>query len=488
MRRIGFLYAVILSTNFLADVRIATADECSLAKTNRDCTFTLDRRHPLAPPAIQMYPGQTVTVELRKPYYFERYFLDFSTGQTALAPDTATSIVNGLLTPLQKAAELRLAAQAPPAGQLNCSPENIKGNTPTNNATTIQADSLYSACLKDFASQAKAIYQALEPAVAPDSWSPQASPFDSNTDFKDDLDKLPAMINTAYTEEFQLSASIAVAGKIDPSTLNADALSRIEALTAIAGLADGVAKDLFAYRARILDLPALPHGGCAYPDRRKEPARELMDTDTCITLGSIQDPNIPNQKLTTRQVTYNIDALNLVQNSQIGVPDPSKKKTLAALTILYGDARWEASAGTFFSTLPVRSFPVNSIFTNGVVTDKQIGQSVTHPTIVPFAAANFRLTRDLACLKWRSAVYWTFAVGVNPNTTTADVASGPSISFRGLMFSALWHYGHDVRLTQGLYTGESLGAGFNGAASTTTYWRNAFAIGISVRAPSLTGR
>src|ERR1035441_5181230 len=75
---------------------------CSLAKTNNSCTLTIDRRAPLAPPTIQMYPSQTLTIELRDPYYFERYYLDYTSGQVNLQPDQASSIVGGFLTPLQK--------------------------------------------------------------------------------------------------------------------------------------------------------------------------------------------------------------------------------------------------------------------------------------------------------------------------------------------------------------------------------------------------
>ena len=192
--------------------------------------------------------------------------------------------------------------------------------------------------------------------------------------------------------------------------------------------------------------------------------------------------------MVTRQVSYSVDALNLISNSSDAIPDPTKKKTLATITVLYGDARWEVSAGTFFSSLANRSFAASPVFTNGVITDVQVTQSVLRPTVVPFAAANIRITDDFPRLRWRSALYWTGAVGVNPNTVSADVASGPSVSWRGLMFSALWHYGHDVRLTQGLHVGESLGVGFKGSLPTQTYWTSSFALGVSVRVPSLTGR
>lgn len=193
--------------------------------------------------------------------------------------------------------------------------------------------------------------------------------------------------------------------------------------------------------------------------------------------------------MVTRQVTYAVDALNLVQNAQEGIPDPTKKRTLASVTLLYGNSRWEASAGTFFSTLANRSFSISPVLNNGTVVNKEVTESVLHPTVVPFGAANVRLSDDFSGPHWRSAFYWTFAIGINPDTVSTDFATGPSISWRGLMFSALWHVGHDVRLTQGLYKNQLLDPGFSGNATTENYWRlDRFAIGISVRVPSLTGR
>ena len=111
-----------------------------------------------------------------------------------------------------------------------------------------------------------------------------------------------------------------------------------------------------------------------------------------------------------------------------------------------------------------------------------------HPTVVPFAAGNYRLTNDLKWTRWKSNWYWTGAVGINPNSVSADFGTGLSLSWRALMLSALCHFGHEVRLTQGLHVGESLGAGFNGSVPTQTYWTESFALGVSIRVPSLTGR
>jgi len=190
-----------------------------------------------------------------------------------------------------------------------------------------------------------------------------------------------------------------------------------------------------------------------------------------------------------RQLTFSLDTLNLVANLREAVPTTTTKKALSPITIVFGDSRWEPSAGALFSTLAIRSFAVSPVYnSSGTVTDKQITTSVLHPTVVPFAAANYRISQDLGWSRWRMDWYLTGAVGINPNTLSADFAAGPSLSFRGLMFSPLWHYGHDVRLTQGLFVGESLGASSSGTATTENYWKSSFAIGVSIRTPSLTGR
>jgi hypothetical protein len=179
----------------------------------------------------------------------------------------------------------------------------------------------------------------------------------------------------------------------------------------------------------------------------------------------------------------------LIQNSQQAIPDPTKKRTVASVTIFYGEALWEISAGTFFSTLADRSFSISPVLTNGALTGKRVTENVLHPTVVPFAAANYRIGYDWKTPRWRTAFYWTFAVGINPNTVSTDFGTGPSISWRGLMFSLLWHAGHDTRLTQGLYKNEILPPDSSASATSQNYWRlDRVAFGISVRTPSLTGR
>jgi hypothetical protein len=149
--------------------------------------------------------------------------------------------------------------------------------------------------------------------------------------------------------------------------------------------------------------------------------------------------------------------------------------------------RWEASAGVFFSSLPIRSFSVAPKFDGTNVTDNTVIQTILRPTVVPYAAGNYRLTNDLGWSKWKSNLYLTGAVGINPNTVSADFAAGLSLSWRSLMISPLWHYGHDTRLV-GFTVGESLGAAFKSTLPTQTFWTSSYAVGIGIRIPPITGR
>jgi hypothetical protein len=259
----------------------------------------------------------------------------------------------------------------------------------------------------------------------------------------------------------------------------------LQPLAAMRDVADVIAKDLFGYGQRIKELPEPNHGQTSCDNPQTTPLHNEDGDSGCVWVYQYEDPKEAYPTRVTRSPTYALNVLNLVQTSQEAA-DPTKKKLLAAIPVVFGDARWEASAGVFFSSLPNRSFSAASVFTGGQVTDQQVQQRILHPTVVPFAAANVRFWEP-GWGSWRTAFYWTFAVGVNPNTVTADGATGPSLSWRGLMFSALFHYGHDVRLN-GVYLGESLGTGFKGSLPTQTYWRPEVALGISVRVPSLAGR
>jgi hypothetical protein len=236
----------------------------------------------------------------------------------------------------------------------------------------------------------------------------------------------------------------------------------------------------------------------------------LVSRTTTVSLGRIYDPqDVSNGtsaggKLFGRQVVYSINAVNNVSVPPAAVPATAQKKSINSITVLYADPIFEVSAGVFFSTLPNRSFANQTIVTQnpgGVPTQGNvvIAETISRPTVEPFVAGNWRLGHDFV---WpgrrRGAVYFTAALGINTNSaTTADVAFGPSISWRSMMISPLYHLGRDTRLTQGEFVGEVWcnASGANGSIpkcsgnppspTTQRYWTSAFAIGISVRVPSV---
>jgi len=474
---------------------IKALPECSLAKTNNNCKLIIDRSNPIAPPTVQMYSNQVLTVIVKKPKPYESYFLDYQSGQATLSPDVATSIVQGLLPSLAKAEVIHAQGLEAPTPN-PCANLLTQGTT----GTPVQVDKEcdvkefvrgYEAKLVSFAKGAVGIYRDLEPCVSPDSHLPALFNGIKDPCGIQQLRNIQEAIDKLLPDEFESSGQIAVIS----ANLKVPFPEEAQELTAYQSIADAAAKDLLGYSQRIADLHDFDNASqeCTYVARVT--AEEEKNKIRCVIIISNQDDENIYRKMVTRQISYSLNTLNLVSNSQEAVPDPTKKKLLASIVINFADSpskpsalRWEASAGAFFSTLPVRSYSVAPVFTSGVITDNKISQNILRPTVVPFAAANYRISNDLPWTRWRSAIYWTGAVGVNPNTVSADFASGLSISWRSLMFSPLWHLGHDVRLTQGLQVGESLGAGFKGSLATQTYWTSSFALGVSIRIPSLTGR
>ena len=453
------------------------AQECALGKTNHSCTLTIDRKSPLAPPTVQMYPGAILTVRVKNPFYFERYFMDYQSGQVTPVPDIGSALLTSLSPALAKIPQVRGGG-----GALKnlCAPALVVNDT----AKAVAGDSArLTGCLAQFADDARAIYLALEPSVAPDSHSPNGLVLPPTNDaISRSLLGLVPQIDVAVGEETAISSVVAAAGR-DTLEGQKTAVAKLQALTAITDL---VAKDLFAFRTRICDLRHQPNSAKACAGFVAPDSGELDDGKD-VQLYPLQDPS-PHAAAVTRQVTYALDALNLVQNSREAIPLASAKRSIATIVIIYGDVKFEASAGVFFSTLPVRTFAITSTIQNATVTNKTVTQTMLYPTAIPFAAANYRLTDALSWTEWPSALYLTLGLGVNPATSTADIALGPTISWRGIMVSGLWHLGHDVELTPGLAVGDSLGAAFGGTATTKTVWKGAFGLGFSVRVPALVGR
>jgi len=514
------LKRISLALPFLAPLLSSTAMAadrlCNLSKTNHSCTIVIDRRKPIAPSTIQMYSREALTVVVKNPLAYERYFLDYSTGAASIAPDAASSIVQGLISPLGSISIGHLASAltehldtSAPKTVKPCASPYVTGPTKPAQNELYKAVGPVRDCLAEFLKDARDKYQQLERYVAPDSITP-----DSND--QADLDPvtreaIKTQIDNTLHKELPVSVTISrlvgddlYTGKTKPPAPvkpvmpagPTDAQSIAE-LTNLQKAADGVAADLASFSQRLDDLATFSNKSAACSSF----TGSQEDKGACVALQSRSDDPTVYRNMVYRTVTYSLDSLNLVSNSQESAPDPGKKRALASVAIVFADTshaqssgffsayRWEASAGVLISTLSNRSYSVQPTYnTDLTVHDNTIHEDNARPTAVPFAAANYRLTDDLGWSRWKSNIYLTMAIGVNPNTKTADFALGPSIAWRAFMRSAFAHFGHEVKLTQGFTKNESLGATFSGSVPTDTKWTTAFAIAVSVRVPPLTGR
>lgn len=227
-------------------------------------------------------------------------------------------------------------------------------------------------------------------------------------------------------------------------------------------------------------------------------------------IGTIYDPKDPNssghlaayRNLLGRQVVFAINTINNVSTPVNSVAPTSAKVTIATVTVLYANPRFETSAGVLFSWARNRSFSNQTVTTpppgsNAQPGDIIIFESKTYPEVVPIVAAHYRLSPEYAP-SWlghrRVAVYASGTVGLNPYSLLPEFGGGPTISWRSFMISALYDRAHETVLTSGeteivcspMSTGTSPPPCTPAPPAPTTHviGVSAFAIGFTVRIPT----
>jgi hypothetical protein len=532
---------------FLAAVSIftipATAQECSTEKVNHaDCTVTIDRYYPLGPPTIQMAKRKKVTIQLQRGLPFESASLDLQSAQAVAGTDQTAALVTAALAQAKS-----LVFQVPLAGAAGVPPPPVPANIVADNITALDsAITLLRQGIGDFGQRAVRIYEELQEVVgtippqtlvtgaripaSPLSPGDTPRPWDQFTYWRawmlceiggsmcpDDQRRRPIRGLLGSAADLTVGLSDLGAGncpdankttnydcKIKKIYADIDRLapgdraalqqrmrgveSDYGALTADAAGLAAVAKDLGSYFVNIEQLA--------------DSVRESHHMPAPTVLGDIVDPASTNSaspiiaRLFGRQVVFAVNVVNGVAQLLPSVPPVAQKKTIATITVLYADPILEPSAGAFFSMLPNRSFANQTLVTVGnppTLGNIVITQTAAAPTVVPFAAANWRLGPDFLIGRRRAAIYLTGAIGINPYSTSTEFGLGPTLSWRLLMFSAFYHLGRDLRLTQGEEVGMVWCNGNPNAATkcsppaptTERYWKGAFAVGISVRIPAV---
>lgn len=502
--------------------------ECAYGRTNSDCYIVIDRNEPMSPVTMQLYSGSQVTVILINPRIYESYTLDpvYPPTQAANSNDIGNTLLQGIISNIQKFGGGEPARGGPFLG--------IHGpSTDCPSGITVGTGTQVTNCFAALENAALSIYKRLIPCETPDAIGPneQSSAIVGCTDLVNAYDVtgdsgLAKDIQDFVNGEANLSAAISAYSKLNPVPdpgLSSQLSLKIKDY-------DSLAQDLNGYNKRLSDLksnlPKFGRGLCPSKGKAGPLNPEIEKSAGCksssppqgsyATLIATKDSTAYNVSV-SRPGSFQLNVLNLVTNAQAASIDPTKKKTIAAVNLNYADSRawfggntfrWEGSVGIFFSAIPDRSFNVSVLYYQanasatdpkncpaastqnpvGTVCDNIVTQKVLRPSIVPFTALHYRISPDAKFIPWKTAFYLTGAVGYNVNTTSADFAGGVSLNWRSIMISPLWHFGHDVRLTNGFYLNESLGASFKGSATTQDYWRNMFAVGVSYRVPSLTGR
>jgi len=265
----------------LALVRSVSAQsECSLSKTNKNCTLTIDRSNPVAPSTVQMYSDQYLTVVIKNPLPFERYFLDFSSGQATIAPDVTANIVTALSGNLGKfgnfiqSHEYGLAVEKAKARSANalddCYAKNFTDKKWPATGDVLTEQHQFNTCFGALAGYAIPTYHDLEPMVAPDALT--SAPLTSRTiAYLTTQADVQGRINTYLAAETAISNSITaltkLSGATTPSPYTPDEQLYIAELGVYQKIIDAVSADLAGYEQRIKDI-----GPCGYVDPNSGPS------------------------------------------------------------------------------------------------------------------------------------------------------------------------------------------------------------------------
>lgn len=252
-RILGTIALICLCCSF--PVHAQNLPECSLSKTNKSCQLAIDRSNPVAPSTVQMYSDQQLTVVIKNPLPFERYFLDFTTGQAAVTPDVTSTIVQTLIPDLNHLAVTtsRPANAIPTRGCDDARLTQLTG-WPTLNGMAA-AMPVFNDCFAVLATEAIQTYRELEPLVAPDSLTENPAAKEPNY-YQNSRCKILADINSYVGSEAIVSTKITYIPKDPKITYSAADQDLLAQLAGFQKLTDAIAADLLGYRQRIGDLGA----------------------------------------------------------------------------------------------------------------------------------------------------------------------------------------------------------------------------------------
>lgn len=532
---------------------------CSTQEVNGNCTLVLDRLDPVSLPTIQMRPDARINVTVVSPLPYETLSLDPTSFQ-GIAPTDQTQAFFTSLLPSLKGVNTPTVTPQPHLALTQNDSADLQRVKKDLTALASSLDTPFPK-IQTFVTNSRSLYAQLQEAVAAlprprDSGDvpkrSSAIPFGTPYPWSDSYPNWAALLlcelsapecredikptfndlmNTGITIQVTLTPPATSAGATAPLKFDTTTFDALVAKTKTdinllkpEDHPEVYTADLEKLQAReALLITAVPAYAAAwlsgitainkdlqnYFVNIKETAT-VVSTKGSIDLGYIDDPRSLSQKTKSntkflgRLVTYSVNSINQIAVATTAVPTTAQKTSIISITVLYSDPKFEVSTGTLFSTLPNRTFANQTLVNTSSGSKPTTGnivitQSIIRPIVLPYVAANWRLGPNFLMFHRRGAVYLTGAVAFNAYNTTAEYAIGPSLSWRMIMFSPLFHIGHDVHLTQGETVGQvwcntsapsgspTACAGTPPTPSTKIFWRGAFAFGIGIRVPTSFG-
>jgi hypothetical protein len=451
--------------------------ECSPAVTNMNCTIIVDRDSPSSPLTMRMKSGATVTLFVRK-RPLDIIQVEVTTTDVAL-PDPVSAILTAFLPSLAK---------------LQFDTRIINPAAPPSNAD-FRAFTMDVLPSNPFSDLLKRLARISDRQTAAETHLKAA---------KTKVDGGAAALRTFQERSINGWASLNFT--VEQTTLVTtliDASSTLQPGGVVAALRvalDEVAKSFAALRAPLTpteqaQLEALVekiNQVDVNQTRLEAGVKSIEASQATLELAAGIVGRIDGAHAFSFLRTFTQSASEVGRNTsaKITSQDAVSKTTtaLATTVMLWSETRWEVSAGAVFSSLENRSFQNAPVIIRGEPQLDSAGkvrtvvtESVTRPSVVPFALTHYRLG-ETSIGGRRLAALATAGIGINTAYGSADFALGGSVAYRLLVVSLVAHYGRDLRLLNGVESGKELGSS-PPALATERFWVWKPALAVSLRVP-----
>jgi hypothetical protein len=473
---------VILFSLALTRAAAAQSQHCQSATLNGTCFVEIDREKPVSPLPIRVTSTAEVTLRVHK-RPLEQILFDVTVVETA-APDPLGAIFSAFVTPLKSfVGTLTISPPGPPV-------------PPPPPAVRSQAD-LVAEALNDIGAQQETAATAMAPVEQEIKRAGKTlrafQTYTKNWDaswWKERRQEFSCVVLQASMIGGQtcpagkpvgtLPLPVGVIRALRERVTNVTKQYATLSLSATTATPNLIAKmnEVSSFQDQLeASLASLRTAQAALVD-----AATLINGIDEAKVSPTQDyPLGGASTYANRQATVKITAQDMISKATTG---------LGTVVINWGGTRWEMSGGALFSALQSRTYQNSPIIVNGQPKldaagkiSTRITESDTRPMIIPAVMAHYRFLEGVPSGQTqRLALLWTAAVGVNPYSGSADIATGPTFSYRGLMVTPALHFTRDLRLTNGLIVGQELGSA-PPTLSTERYWVRKFAVGLSYRVP-----